>query len=384
MFPEGSPEFQEDPYSFYATLRAKEPFYRTAEGGWILSRHADIKAALDHPSLGNAPSRFSTLHKSKSDRFVCANLANNIMPFLDGLAHKEQRRTIARIFQKEVKGFTPRLEELAREAVKGLPREFKVISEFAHPFAIKMICELLGITPDSRLREWSSSFFYLFTKIPSVEVRTQVDEHLTEFREWVPGEFAREEKSGVLAGFAEAVASAEMSEEVAVDGMILLFADGLENVDSGIGNALLVFSQNPDEWGKLRSDESLLKGAVAECLRFESPAQYIARTCLEDFEWQGHQFKKDISVILLLASANRDEEVFPEAGTFKIDREAKSHLAFGQGKHSCLGGRLVEMELAAILGALREISEGFELASEIKWQNRTGHRWMEEGAFRLR
>ncbi|MGC6564186.1 MAG: cytochrome P450, partial [Akkermansiaceae bacterium] len=117
---------------------------------------------------------------------------------------------------------------------------------------------------------------------------------------------------------------------------------------------------------------------------FESAAQYIARTCLEDFEWQGHQFKKDISVILLLASANRDEEVFPEAGTFKIDREAKSHLAFGQGKHSCLGGRLVEMELAAILGALRETSEGFELASEIKWQNRTGHRWMEEGVFRLR
>lgn len=384
LFPEGSPEFQENPYPFYSVLREKEPFYRTAEGAWILSRYADIKAALDHPSLGNAPSRFSTFHKSKADRFVCASLANHIMPFLDGPAHKEQRRMIARIFQKEVKAFAPRLEELAREAVEKLPREFQVISGFAHSFAIHMICELLGITADPRLREWSSSFFYLFTKIPSAAVRSEVDAHLTEFRDWVRGEFARSEKSGVLAGLAEVVAAGEVSEEIAIDTVILLFADGLENVDSGIGNALFAFSRNPDEWSKLRKDPGLVKSAVDECLRFESPAQYIARTCLEDFEWQGHQFKKDISVILLLASANRDESAFMDAGVFRIDREAKSHLAFGQGKHSCLGGKLVEMELAAILDALREKCEGVELVGGIQWQSRTGHRWMEDAKFRLR
>jgi cytochrome P450 len=125
-----------------------------------------------------------------------------------------------------------------------------------------------------------------------------------------------------------------------------------------------------------------VKLAVDEVLRFESPAQYIARTCLEDFEWEGNQFKKDITVILLLASANRDEQAFPDPARFDITRSPNPHLSFGRGKHSCLGSNLVELELAAILTALRKKFSGFELIGEIKWQNRTGHRWMEEARFR--
>lgn len=382
LFPNDRQEFHDDPYPFYEKLRASEPFYRTADGAWVISRYRDNKNALDHPALGNSPSRFSTLSPGKADRYVCANLANNIMPFLDGTPHREQRRAVARIFQKEVKSFTGRLTLLADQAVAGLGEEFNVIEEFAHPFAIKMICEILGIPVETRLRDWSASFFYLFTKIPTATVRDEVDQHLAEFRNWVHECFQTSKPTGVLAGLADLISADKMKEETAIDIVILLFADGLENVDSGIGNALFTFSKHPDQWGKLRGDESLVKSAVDEVLRFESPAQYIARTCLEDFEWEGNQFKKDITVILLLASANRDEQAFPDPARFDITRSPNPHLSFGRGKHSCLGSNLVELELAAILTALRKKFSGFELIGEIKWQNRTGHRWMEEARFR--
>lgn len=383
FFPNDQQAFHDDPYPYYRRLREKAPFYRTPEGVWVLSRYRDIKEALDHPSLGNSPSRFSTLNASKSNRFVCASLANNIMPFLDGIPHKEQRRQVARVFQKEVKTFLPRLDELARDAVAKLGSEVRIIRDFAHPFALQMICEILGIPVDGRLREWSGSFFYLFTKIPTAEVREEVDRHLTDFRHWVDACLDHPHPTGVLAALSSLVEAGELDRQVAVDTIILLFADGLENVDSGLGNAFLAFAQNPSQWERLRADESLVTSAVAEILRFDSPAQYIARTCLEDFEWQGHHFKKDLTVILLLASANHDDEVFPSPGQFDIARTPNPHLSFGHGKHSCLGSRLVESELAAILKPLRTKVSSIKISGDIRWQTRTGHRWMEEGTFRL-
>ena len=381
LFPTESPAFLADPYPFYEKLRKEHPVYRTADGVWVLSRYADIKEALDHEFLGNRPSRFSTLHPSKADKFVCANLANNILPFLDGPIHKEHRRHVAKVFTKEMKAIVPQLDALAEEAVADLPLEFEVIEDLGHPFAIKVICTILGIPVDPKLRDWSSSFIYLFTKIPSAEVREQIDEHLTQFRDWLRDYMKGDNLTGVIAGFKELVDEGELSEIVAIDSMILLFADGLENVDSGIGTAVLLFAQHPEEWQKLCNDESLLDTAPAECLRYDSPAHFIARTCLEDFEWLGQEFKKDITVILLLASSSRDSEVFENPDTFDIARSHNPHLSFGQGKHSCLGGKLVELELRAILGALRKATTTFELKNEITWQNRKGHRWMEKGIF---
>ena len=127
----------------------------------------------------------------------------------------------------------------------------------------------------------------------------------------------------------------------------------------------------------------MIKSAVDEYLRFESPAQYVARTCLEDFEWNGTQIKKDSSVILLLGSANRDEEVFDKSDSFDITRSPNKHLSFGQGRHSCLGGNLVELEFASLLRAFTRHFQSIKQTSNISWQARKGHRWMESGNFEI-
>ena len=380
LFPIESESFYRNPYPFYERLRKEPPFYRSADGMWVLSRYEDNVEALRHKELGNSPSRFSTLHQSKRDRFVCADVANNIMPFLDGPSHEHHRKIIGKAFRESVKPIASQLDEIADKYVGALSSKFEVMSDLATPFAMELICRILGIPVDEKLKKWSENFFYLFTQIPSVELRSKLDENLAEFREWLL-EVMRGNCQGLAKILISAVDRKDLDEAVAVDSMILFFADGLENVDSGIGNLLYAFASNPEEWSKLRADVSLLPGAVAECLRFESPAQYIARTCLSDFVWKGREFKKDSNVILMLGSANRDVTVFDEPERFNISRKPNRHLSFGLGRHACLGGSLVEQEFAAILAALRKRFREIRQVSAITWQKRKGHRWMEAGLF---
>ena len=380
LFPFDSPEFYDDPYPFYNRLRAENGLYRSPSGAWVVSKYADNLEALKHEHLGNSPSRFSTFHESKRERFVCADVANNIMPFLDGPKHTEQRKLMAKIFQMEVKAIREKLDDIAEQHVANLQGEIEVIQELGTPFAMQVICDILGIPNEPKLRKWSNFFFYLFTQIPSMEVRDQVDQSLTEFRNWLDEELNSAER-GILGQLKEAVDAGNLGKPEAIDSMILFFADGLENVDSGIGNLLFVFANHPEQWNLLRDDPSLIKSAVDECLRFESPAQYVGRTCLADFEWKGAQLKKDSSVILLLGSANRDEEVFANSENFDITRSPNKHLSFGQGRHSCLGGNLVELEFAALLKAFTRHFRTIKQSSAIQWQARKGHRWMESGNF---
>lgn len=380
LFPYETESFYQNPYPYYERLRKEQPLYQVSESTWVLSRYEDNVKALRHPELGNRPSRFSTLHNSKRKRFICADVANNIMPFLDGPVHEQQRKIIGKAFRECVKSVSPQLGEIADKHVGRLPLRFEVMGDFATPFAMEVICRILGIPIDDKLKTWSENFFYLFTKIPSIEARTELDKRLTEFRYWLK-EVINGECSGVAEILKLAIERQEIEEAVAVDSLILFFADGLENVDSGIGNILYVLASHPDDWRKLREDRDQLKGAVDECLRFESPAQYIARTCLSDFSWMGQDLKKDCNVILLLGSANRDSAQFDRPDFFDISRRANRHLSFGLGRHSCLGGNLVEQEFAAVLESLTKRFVEMRQVSAISWQKRKGHRWMEAGTF---
>ena len=382
LFPFESPKFYHNPYPFYKRLRSEKSLYRSPSGAWVVSKYQDNLEALKHEFLGNSPSRFSTFHESKRERFVCADVANNIMPFLDGPKHTEQRKLMAKIFQMEVRAIREKLDAIAEQHVAPLKGKIEVIQDLGTPFAMQVICDILGITNDPSIRTWSNHFFYLFTQIPSMEVRDQVDQSLSEFRSWLNTEFDHAE-CGILGQLKEAVEEGKLGKAEAIDSMILFFADGLENVDSGIGNLLYVFANHPDQWDILKNDSSMIKSAVDECLRFESPAQYVARTCLEDFEWNGTQIKKDSSVILLLGSANRDEEVFDKSDSFDITRSPNKHLSFGQGRHSCLGGNLVELEFASLLRAFTRHFQSIKQTSNISWQPRKGHRWMESGNFEI-
>ncbi len=372
--------FVADPYPLLARLRKEEPVHRNSTGIWVLTRYADIAAALSDPRFGNAPSPYAVVNKRNRTKYVCADVANNIIPFLDPPEHDTPRRLIGRAFAKQMRHQPPDLKTLAEEflAPLGDRAEFDLLQDFATPYAIAAIARTLGVPKDEEasLKEWSHWFFYLFSMIPSHEVRQSLDEALVAFRAYFRGRLESVKQTpddSLLTGLAQS----GLSDAEVVDTCLLLFADGVENVDRGIAAGVNLLLRVEGLWPRLASDEELLETAVDECLRYESPALFVGRVAREDVTLHDCTIPKNAGVLLLFGSANRDPEMFENADRFEPTRKPNRHLAFGQGRHSCLGGPLVRLEMAAAFKALAETFPSLTLtAAPVEWTPRIGHRWI--------
>ena len=126
---------------------------------------------------------------------------------------------------------------------------------------------------------------------------------------------------------------------------------------------MVAFADFPDQWQSLRQDRSKIPAAIEELLRYEAPSQYQVRTTTRDVTLHGVTIPEDSVVLLLTASATRDERMFPDPDRLDIDRERKMgfNLAFGYGVHSCLGAALARMESRIALNALLDILPGYEV-----------------------
>lgn len=375
--------YVQDPYPTLATLRRHDPVHRSVSGAWLLTRYDDVLAALGDARFGNAPSSRAVLHERNRDRYVCADVAQNILPFLDPPAHPEQRRLVGTTFRAHLRQSAPDFDALARELLEPLRsrEEFELITEFATPLAARVLGRFLGVPAEDEpaLLELSEWFFYLFTAFPSEEIRVRVDEALAEFRTCFSELVERKRQSPGPDWISRCLATApSIPPQVLVDTCMLLFADGVENVDKALASSLWCLSQNPDHLRLLRADPARLPRAVHECLRFESPAQYVGRVAREDIVLHGRLIRRQSGVLLMLGSANRDETRFDHADRFDPERDPNPHLAFGKARHSCIGAGLVHSELVHALGALLTLWPDLHVPNqELCWRPRRGHRWLE-------
>ena len=162
-----------------------------------------------------------------------------------------------------------------------------------------------------------------------------------------------------------------------VDTCMLLFADGVENVDRAIANGAAQLLPVPGLWQHLATHPGDIPAAVDECLRFESPALFVGRVAREDIPLHGRTIPKNAGVLLILGSANRDPEAFPDPDIFKPGRPGNRHLAFGQGRHSCIGGPLVRLEMITAFETLMREFPALRVTGErLEWTPRLGHRWL--------
>ncbi len=386
------PAFVADPYPFFRRLREEEPVHRSVMGAWVLTRHADVSAALGDDRLGNAPARYAVVNARNRERYVCADVAAHILPFLDPPEHTAPRLLIARRFHERLRRSPPDFVGIAADLLADWEgHEVRdVVADFASPLAVSVIASVLGVPlRDVReLERLSESFFYLFAAIPSREVREQLDTALTDFRSHLR-EVIRDRRANpaddLVSDLLSVHGEGPLTEAQLVDNCMLLFADGVENVDRAIGNAVHTLLTHPDQFQLLRERPDLVPSAVEECLRFESPGQYIGRIAKADIELHGVTIPESSMVLLALGSANRDPDVFEHPDVFDISRRTSGHLAFGRGRHSCVGGALVALEMGAALVALMQETSELRLATDaVRFVPRPGHRWVERLPVRWR
>lgn len=378
-------EFYRDPYPFYRYLRTREPVHLTRQGCLLLTRREDVLRALKNPVLGSAPADFASTHPRNRDVSVCANVASNLLPFLDGPAYVRARQFLAPVLRKTFETHPP---DAAAAAGRLLPPlldrgSFDVLNDFARPLSMEVACEFMGLPPERRqdLYDWTDNFFRLFSPLPVAGQRSQIERGLTDFRGYfreILAERRRQPGADLISQLAlRQIGGESLNDAEVTDNCMLIFADAIENVDAAIAGALLALHQHPRELRRLRKDLTLLPAAVEEALRFDAPGQTAPRIVRDDTMIEGVFARRNTVVLLGLGAANRDPEGFEYPDVFRLDRPKQDHLSFGKGNHSCLGFFVVRAEMKAALEALLRATRSFEVDDRnLTWAHRPGHRWL--------
>lgn len=147
--------------------------------------------------------------------------------------------------------------------------------------------------------------------------------------------------------------------------VIFLLGAGSETSRNLIGSVLLELARDPELYRRIRKDRELIANTVEEGLRMAPPAQFMVRRCTAPIDIEGHTFEPDDKVIFGIASANRDESVFPQPDEFRVDRpNVRTHLAFGGGPHVCPGAHLARLEARIALNLFMDRFQSVRLAPD--------------------
>jgi cytochrome P450 len=239
-----------------------------------------------------------------------------------------------------------------------------------------VICELLAIPPDRRTTQIDRSddlAHFFFANPPTMQQLSRASESTCAMTEWFR-QLHAERQGGtgddlvtLLARYIHASDEPISVDEVAAQ-CALLLAAGQETTRNLLGMSCRTLLQNPDALHALAADPALIPGAVEELLRFESPVQLVAREVTEPVTVGGQTIPAGRVVFLMLGSANRDPAVFPDPDRFDIHRaNARQHLAFGSGRHFCIGAELARLEAAVALEVLVPVLLKLQLAGEPEW-----------------
>ena len=377
------PDTVQNPYPHYNKLRRQDPVHWNPKGFWFLSRYADVHSCLNDPRLSNSPAPFALVHARNRDRFAAADVANNLIAFKDAPEHPKLRAWVARAFARYMMQIVPELDQMAADCAECLVagQSIETVTGLATPFASRVICRVIGLPQEdaAQVASWSDDFFKLFHAIPDAHEFDRLNDSLTAFRSYMLAQIAHRKTDTDADLIAELVSSQNHpanAEEIA-DNLMLLAADGVGNVQSGLVNCLYVLLRQPHLPAEIRGSVKDCATVVDECLRLESPGQYQGRVTLQPIEIGGQTIRAHSIVLLGLAAANRDPVAFANADQFEATRKRPQHLAFGSGAHMCMGNVLVRKEISAMLNALFSRDLTLRLPSEpVEWLARPGHRWM--------
>lgn len=371
------------PYPVYDQLRCDDPVHWNPKGFWFLSRYSDVQACLNDPRFSNRPAPFALVHARNKNRFAAADVANNLIAFKDAPEHPKLRGWVARCFARHSLGKDDILRDLADEYCQPLVQDttFDLVGDFAIPFAACSICRVLGLPEQDaqQIANWSDDFFKLFHAIPNADEFNRLNDSLLDFRSYVVQVIRQRQKAQQDDFISELVATAPdgIQERDIADNIMLLAADGVGNVQSGIANCVSVICQQPDVPPELFGTSKERACLIDECLRLESPGQYQGRITTEAVEIGGRTIRAKSIVLLGLAAANRDPAAYAAPQSFDPKRTRPQHMAFGHGAHMCMGNVLVRREIsAALLGLFDRNCKLRPARPEPDWLMRPGHRWM--------
>jgi cytochrome P450 len=356
-----------DPFPLYARLRREAPVaWNRRTGYWAVSRHADVVA------VSKDSERFCSGRGILTFEIGVEYPSPPTMMHTDPPEHTRYRKLVQPGFAPPViRALEPAVRERARGLVTALEPGVDVdfVSAVSVPFPLMIISDLLGVPRD----EWRKFFDWSEASIPGAAPLTP-DERarlMAEMHEYLL-EMTRARRGDPHDDLISVLANVEVDGEHLTDAELVMFLNqllvaGNETTRNMVSGGMWAFANDPEQWARLVADRTLLPSAVEEWLRWTTSVIAFMRTATVDTEVGGTAIAAGDPLLLLYASANRDEAEFgPTADRFDIGRDPNHHVAFGFGAHFCIGAALARLEGRALLDALLDRFTTVEPAGEIE------------------
>lgn len=347
--------FRRDPYPRYAELREAPYLHESADGLLVLTRHADVLAALREPRLSSNPRHAQRTLGAKglSSLDFLTSGTIQLMLIADAPDHTRLRRLANKAFTpRAVEALRPRVVELVDGLLDAAAdvSEVDLMAALAEPLPVMVICELLGVPSEDwdQFKPWSTTIGRVLD--PDVD-EAMIEQAIPAVLGFV-GYFTSlidERRANLRADLLSALIAAEAEGDTLTQPelfamIILLFIAGHETTTNLIGNGTLALLRHRDQLNALRADPTLAVAATEELLRFDAPVQITARTATEPLELNGLHLDPGERVMCGLAAANRDPRHVENPDSLRLDRGAATHVSFGNGMHHCLGAPLARLE----------------------------------------
>jgi len=354
------PSLRANPYPFYAQIREQAPLvpgrfaHATARHGLVseLLRSADLRAGFPFEA---SPAPMRAVLRWSLEEHLLGPIDPPSMLVSDGAGHDRHRRAVSRAFTaRAVADLEVRVAQIAGQLLDRLAADGQpdLVTAYAEVLPVEVIAEILGVPAAMRptFLRWGHAMAASLDFGRDYRTLRHTEWALGELNAWLRGHFATLRRapgpdllSRMIVAAAEDADPLSDTDLVSIAGLVL--AAGFETTVNLIGNGIVLLLDHPEQLAALREDPGDWRNAVEEILRFDPPAQNTVRHATRDTTIDGVAVPAGKFVVLLLAGANRDPEVFDEPDRFDIRRpNSREHLSFGGGSHYCLGAALSRLE----------------------------------------
>lgn len=358
IFDPFSDDYYQGAWETYRWLRDECPVYRNEEGNfWALSRYEDV-----HDGLVDWRTFISSagvmLDQLNAPGFHGPSVMPGLMIIYDPPEHERLRRLVS-------KAFTPKGVSVLEEDIRGRVRHYldrvptggpwDFVGDFANIFPAEIVFDMFDVPAGDRELAWQlcKEFFDVHDADPrGVSERSQkayLD--LAVYLRDLAAAARRNRSEGLIARLTQATFTDEegreeqLSDEEIGNFLTILIQAGTETTTKLMATAAVQLARRPGEWAKVAADPELIPAMLEEAGRYDSPAQYLCRRSTVDVTRHGVTIPAGSNVLMLVASANRDERVYDGADRFDISRAMpRAPLTFNVGVHFCLGANLARLE----------------------------------------